>query len=89
MEVGCAEGLGTWLLAKECGYAVGLDVDSEALVSARRNFGSGECSFAEGDFFGGWSPVPTTQVVSLDVIEHLPGEEGCGISGSSRPPPDS
>ena len=74
LEVGCAEGLGTWLLAKECGHAVGLDVDPEALVSARRNFGSGECSFAEGDFLA-LEPRTYDAVVSLDVIEHLPGEE--------------
>ena len=38
LDVGCGEGLGTWLLAKECGYARGLDLDENAIGVARRNW---------------------------------------------------
>ncbi len=74
LEVGCAEGLGTWLLAKECGHAVGVDVDVEALATARQNFESEECLFSEEDFLA-LEPSLYDAVVSLDVIEHLPVEE--------------
>ena len=32
LDIGCGEGLGTWLLAKECGYAHGVDFDAEAIA---------------------------------------------------------
>lgn len=35
---GCGEGIGAWVLAKECGFALGLEADAAALASARSNF---------------------------------------------------
>jgi len=71
LEVGCAEGLGAWLLAKECGPVLGLDLDAEAIDVAKASF-QGPARFECRDFldpdadlrgFGG--------LVSLDVIEHI------------------
>lgn len=72
LDVGCGEGLGTWLLAKECGRAVGVDPDQEAIGVAASNWSRGVVSFECGevelirsmeDRFDG--------VVLLDVLDAL------------------
>jgi len=51
LHVGCGEGLGTWVLAKECGYAMGIDIDSEAIRAAMNNWTDKIISFEAIDFF--------------------------------------
>ncbi|MBI4720331.1 MAG: class I SAM-dependent methyltransferase, partial [Chitinivibrionia bacterium] len=74
LDVGCAEGLGTWLLAKECGQALGIDFDAEAVAQARKNWPATAVDFQCGDFhqlaLGRFDAV-----VSFDVIEHVPPAE--------------
>ena len=38
LDVGCGEGLGTWLLAVECGSARGVDIDEHAIAVAQANW---------------------------------------------------
>ena len=72
LDVGCNEGIGTYLLAKECGFAQGVDFDSEAIASANKNFREEEnLSFLEGDFFQFNSSMKFDAVVNFDVIEHI------------------
>jgi 2-polyprenyl-3-methyl-5-hydroxy-6-metoxy-1,4-benzoquinol methylase len=71
LDVGCNEGLGTYLLAKECGFAKGMDFDEEAISTAKGNFTAKNVEFEVGDFLksprlGIWDAVTT-----FDTIEHI------------------
>jgi 2-polyprenyl-3-methyl-5-hydroxy-6-metoxy-1,4-benzoquinol methylase len=70
LDVGCSEGLGTWMLAAECGFARGLDSDEEAIAVAKSNWPEDRAEFLCADFLqtppGQWDAV-----VSFDVIEHI------------------
>jgi len=67
LEVGCGEGLGTWLLAKECGMVKGIDTDEEAIKDAKRNW---DTPFECVDFLT-MKSEEWDAVVALDVIEHI------------------
>jgi 2-polyprenyl-3-methyl-5-hydroxy-6-metoxy-1,4-benzoquinol methylase len=70
LDVGCNEGLGTWLLAAECGFARGVDLDEEAIDVASGNWEDPRIEFACQDFLeadvGRWEAI-----VNFDVIEHI------------------
>ena len=70
LDIGCGEGLGTWLLAKECGYARGVDLDEDAIGVARRNWDDERIAFECVDFLtedpGTWNAI-----TNFDVIEHI------------------
>lgn len=70
LDVGCNEGLGSWVLAKECGYCHGVDFDEEAVQTASANFNDPAIRFTCEDFLkkepGKWDAV-----VNFDVIEHI------------------
>jgi len=51
LDIGCAEGLGTSLLAVECGNACGVDLDPRAIASARTNWRRAGIRFVCGDIF--------------------------------------
>jgi len=70
LDVGCGEGAGTWLLAKECGKAVGIDFDQDAVDIACRNWNEDRISFESGDFLES-DVQPLDAVVAFDVIEHI------------------
>ncbi|MFC2049410.1 class I SAM-dependent methyltransferase [Chlamydiota bacterium] len=70
LDVGCNEGLGSWLIAKECGYCKGIDFDTEAIAIASRNFNDPSISFAALDFFN-MPPGSYDAAVNFDVIEHI------------------
>lgn len=85
LDIGCGEGLGTWLLAKECGAAHGVDFDAEAIEVAQANWSQEPgCSFSCGDAFeleGGSYDA----VVNFDVIEHVyPEHAGAFLDGMLR-----
>jgi 2-polyprenyl-3-methyl-5-hydroxy-6-metoxy-1,4-benzoquinol methylase len=70
LDIGCGEGLGTWILARECASAHGVDIDSDAINSARRNWNSDNIAFDKTDFLK--MPLSTFDaVVNFDVIEHI------------------
>lgn len=70
LDVGCGEGLGTWLLAKRSGTALGIDLDGRAIDTARRNFRDSRIRFEFGDFFE-LPAEPFDAVVNFDCIEHI------------------
>jgi 2-polyprenyl-3-methyl-5-hydroxy-6-metoxy-1,4-benzoquinol methylase len=51
LEFGCKEGWGTYLLAKECGFAKGIDVDKEAIQWAQKNFQKEGLDFEQEEVF--------------------------------------
>ncbi len=70
LDVGCNEGFGSYLLAKECGYVLGVDFDEEAIASAKKNFSGEQIDFSCEDFLS--SPDKKFDAVtSFDVIEHI------------------
>lgn len=81
LDIGCNEGLGTWLLAKECGYAKGLDFDEHAIASAQKNFSTPVIEFSVGNILkeppGSWDAV-----VNFDVIEHILPENAPDFLGA-------
>ena len=73
LDVGCGEGLGTWLLAAECGRAYGIDIDAEAVETGKRNWKGPGIRLDCGDFLS-LNLRQHDAVVSFDVLEHvLPG----------------
>lgn len=71
LDVGCNEGLGTYLLAKECGQAKGVDFDAEAIHFAKQNFLSENLTFSEEDILDASMTKQFDAVTSFDVIEHI------------------
>jgi 2-polyprenyl-3-methyl-5-hydroxy-6-metoxy-1,4-benzoquinol methylase len=74
LDLGCGEGLGTWVLAKECGRAQGVDIDAEAIAAAKANWQSDAIQFSCEDFFETRLGL-FDAVVALDMIEHIPAEQ--------------
>lgn len=71
LDVGCGEGIGTWLLAVENGFAQGVDLDADAVACAMNNFGHDpRIRFSCEDFFT-MPPATWDAVVNFDVIEHI------------------
>lgn len=70
LDVGCNEGLGTYVIAKECGFAHGVDFDEGAIACAKKNFEAENLTFDAGDFLKE-SPSQWDAVVNFDVIEHI------------------
>jgi 2-polyprenyl-3-methyl-5-hydroxy-6-metoxy-1,4-benzoquinol methylase len=70
LDVGCSEGLGTWMLAVENGYAKGLDSDEEAVAVGRANWTDPRIEFSCEDFLTA-EPGQYDAVTNFDVIEHI------------------
>lgn len=71
LDVGCNEGMGTFLIGKECGVAVGVDFDEEAIQAAEYNFSCPFIKFFACDFFLYRNETCFDAVISFDVIEHI------------------
>ncbi len=71
LDIGCNEGLGTYLIAKECGYALGVDLDKGAVATAKNNFSEKCIAFTEKDFFQMNAESKWDAVTNFDVIEHI------------------
>lgn len=70
LDVGCSEGLGTWVLAKECGFARGVDSDEAAIAVGQANWQDPQIELRCADFLT--EPVGCYDaVVNFDVIEHI------------------
>ena len=70
LDLGCGEGLGTWLLAAECGYAAGVDLDEDAIGKAQNNWNDPRVAFHCKDFLDA-DLGQLDAIVSFDVIEHI------------------
>ncbi len=70
LDVGCGEGLGTWMLAVECGNAMGIDIDNEAILKAVENWDDSRVRFRNTDFLDS-DPEIFDAVITFDRIEHI------------------
>ena len=70
LDIGCGEGLGTWMLAKECGFAHGMDLDPDLIETAKTNWCDDSIEFSCANFL---EPLrhKYQAVVNFDVIEHI------------------
>jgi 2-polyprenyl-3-methyl-5-hydroxy-6-metoxy-1,4-benzoquinol methylase len=66
LDVGCGEGIGTWLLAKECGYAKGIDTDADNITLAQTNWNDAKVAF-ECTAILNCSVDTWDAIISLDV----------------------
>ncbi len=72
LDIGCGEGLGTYLLARECGFARGLDFDADLIETACQNWTQPDTSFAVANFLDEAEHTdPYDAAVNFDVIEHI------------------
>ena len=69
LDVGCGEGLGTWMLSKYTRYILGIDTDKKAIKEALKLSKNGLDFFDEDLFKTGGS---FDCVTAIDVIEHIP-----------------
>ena len=76
LDLGCSEGLGTFLLAGDFHTATGVDSDKEAIQWAESNLEgrSNSITFRHDNFLGK-TYGKFDAVVALDVIEHIPSEQ--------------
>lgn len=70
LDVGCGEGIGTYLVAKECGFARGVDFDEASITTAQANWTEPNTEFACVDFLTE-APGHYDAVINFDVIEHI------------------
>ncbi len=73
LELGCSEGLGTMILAEFALRYHGVDLDADAVATAKANWQTDTRTFETADFLNTElsQPGPFDGVVSLDVIEHI------------------
>jgi len=76
LEVGCGSGLGSIFLGQHCAQVTGLEVKTTEIEEARSINRRSNVEFKVGDLMDE-SPRPEWDVVvALDVIEHMPKEDG-------------
>jgi hypothetical protein len=70
MELWSNEGLGTWLVGKECGHCTGVEPDKGLVELATRNYPAEQTSFENGDFMAGGIGI-FDAIVCLDLGSHV------------------
>lgn len=70
LELGCSEGIGTPIVAEFAHSYTGVDLDADAIRTAKHNWGGERVHFIEADFLGKHLGE-FDYVVSLDVVEHI------------------
>ncbi|HSX40474.1 MAG TPA: class I SAM-dependent methyltransferase [Candidatus Saccharimonadales bacterium] len=71
LEVGCSDGYGTSLLAKKATKAHGIDIDKEAITSAKRKYANKNLSFETVDVLKINAGKKYDVIISFQVIEHI------------------
>ncbi|MDX9714324.1 MAG: class I SAM-dependent methyltransferase [Dissulfurispiraceae bacterium] len=76
LEVGCGSGLGGNFLSQYCMQYTGIDVRTTAIDEARMLSRAKNAEFIAADFFQLKKYNQYDVIVALDVIEHMPVEQG-------------
>jgi len=77
LDVGCGEGLGTWMLRKYCNYIEGVDVDKDAIDWAKKHYK--EVRFSCNDILSYTPQLWYDTIVCVDFIEHIPKKDECKL----------
>jgi len=75
-EVGCGSGLGGIFLGQHCAHVTGVDVNATEVEEARCINRRENVEFKVGNFLELEAAQQYDVVVALDVIEHMPVEQG-------------
>lgn len=70
LELGCSEGIGVPILSEFAESYTGVDMDREAIETAKQNWATDKIVFIENDFLDKTYGIFDT-VVSFDVVEHI------------------
>ena len=70
LDVGCGEGLGTWMLRKYCKTIKGVDVDKDAIDWAKKHYK--EVDFTCNNIFNAKHDFLFDSIICIDFIEHIP-----------------
>ena len=76
LDVSCSEGLGSYILGKECGFAQGLDQDQEAIRSAQSNFSEDFIKFDSLDFLKMSGKPEWDAIIHLGMTDPILPETG-------------
>src|SRR5437868_7705309 len=76
LEVGCGSGLGSIFLSQHCAHVTGLEVRTTEIEEAKLINRRPNVDFVVGDLFELETSEKFDVVVNLDVIEHMPLEQG-------------
>ncbi|MEK0192462.1 MAG: class I SAM-dependent methyltransferase [Oscillatoriales cyanobacterium] len=76
LEVGCGSGLGCMFLSQNCAQVTGIDVNKTEIEEAQAINRRSNAEFKLVDLFQLEDTQKYDVVVSLDVIEHMPVEQG-------------
>ena len=76
LEIGCGSGVGTIFLAQHASFVKGIDANPTELAEAKKINRRKNVSFEERDFFLMPAQEKYDIILCLDVIEHMPVEEG-------------
>jgi len=71
LDIGCNEGLGTYLLSQKCGFAKGIDFDKDAINNAKQNYSFSNLKFSNENIFELKDKNKWDAIVNFDVIEHI------------------
>lgn len=76
LEVGCGSGLGSIFLSQHCAHVTGLDVKESEIEEAKAINKRENVEFITCDLFDLEPSARYDVIVNLDVIEHMPVEQG-------------
>lgn len=71
LDLGCADGYGSFLLSKKAKEVVGVDKDEDSIVHANKTYGSSKVSFISGDACSLPKLNPFDIIASFQLIEHI------------------
>lgn len=71
LDIGCNEGIGTYLLSQKCLFTKGIDFDEEAINVAKNNYKSNDIEFSCENIFETQDNNKWDAIVNFDVIEHI------------------
>jgi SAM-dependent methyltransferase len=75
LDVGCGKGYGSYLLAQVASEVVGIDLNQESLVEAKREFARPNLQFLEQNVIGlSLNQAPFQVITAFEVIEHIPAK---------------
>ena len=73
LDIGCGEGLGTWMLSKYTNFIIGIDTDKKALKFAKKNYLIKDKNYyAIKNILEPNDSIDFDCSIAIDVIEHIP-----------------